>query len=80
MKFSEVKENTWIRYKGHIYYVSQVHHDYVDVMSLNYETIEIPDVVFLTNNIELIELQATMWVIWFYILEQIKTYLKPLKS
>ena len=35
MKFSEVKENTWIRYKGHIYYVSKVHHDYVDVMSLN---------------------------------------------
>ena len=46
MEFSEVKENTWIRYKGHIYYVSKVHHDYVDVMSLNYETIEIPDVVF----------------------------------
>lgn len=57
MKFSDVKENTWIHYKENVYYVSQVHHDYIDAMSLHYETIEIPDVAFLTNNIELVELQ-----------------------
>lgn len=41
MKFSEVKENTWIRYKKNVYYVGKVHHDYINVTSLQYETIDI---------------------------------------
>lgn len=58
MKFSEVKENTWIRYKENVYYVSQIHHDYIKATSLKCETIEISDVVFLTNNIERIEVPS----------------------
>mgnify|MGYP000058652410 CR=1 FL=1 len=58
MKFSEVKEDTWIRYKENVYYVGKVHHDYIKATSLQCETIEISDVVFLTNNIELIEVPS----------------------
>lgn len=57
MKFSEVKENTWIRYKENVYYVSQIHHDYIDITSLKCEMFEISDVAFLKNNIELVEVQ-----------------------
>lgn len=67
MKFSDVKENTWIRYKGNVYYVSQVHHDYIEVSSLDYDIIEIPDIAFLKNPIELIETNFNVGDVVLYI-------------
>ena len=67
MKFSDIKENTWIRYKENVYYITQIHHDYIDVMSLDYDVIEIPDIAFLTNNIELIETNFNVGDVVLYI-------------